>query len=94
MSTRPPDPRGADRRSPSEFGEQIGYDIPNDAPPVKRRRWQFPELPRQPLPDCGCHMYERSNGVTYTRCPAHRPAGSRDLGPCRGECVCCVAGKV
>lgn len=86
--TRPTDPRGANRRAPTAFGDEIGLDVPNDAP-VKRRRWLLPE--RRIIPDCGCRMYLRSNGVVYTRCEAHRPAGSQDLGPVRGQCVACAA---
>ena len=43
--TRPPDPRGAERRGSSPFGDATGYDIPNDAPahPVRGKRWPAPD---------------------------------------------------
>jgi hypothetical protein len=31
--TRPTDPRGASRRKPTAFGENIGMDVANNAPP-------------------------------------------------------------
>ena len=87
--TRPTDPRGADRRAPSGFGAETGYDV--DASPGPQRR-QFQHKPRRVIPDCGCHGYDL-HGVMYTRCEAHRPAGSRDCGPVLGQCVACAVGQ-
>lgn len=42
--TRPTDPRGADRRAPSGFGAETGYDV--DASPGPQRR-QFQHKPRR-----------------------------------------------
>lgn len=80
------DPRGADRRKPSAFGAETGYDV--DASPGPHRR-QFAHKPKRVVPDCGCHCYEVA-GVVYTRCERHAPAGGRDLGPVLGQCVACV----
>ena len=83
--TRPTDPRGADRRNPSGFGAETGYDV--DASPGPQRR-QFQHKPRRDVPDCGCHGYE-VRGVVYTRCERHQPAGSIDLGAVCGACPAC-----
>ena len=43
--TRPTDPRGNARRGASPFGDETGYDIPNDAPAriVTGKRWPAPQ---------------------------------------------------
>ena len=82
--TRPADPRGADRRKPSTFGAETGYD---SAAPDKTRTQHRPHRPA-PL-DHGCHGYDRG-GVMFTRCTDHQPAGSRDCGPVRGACPECA----
>ena len=88
--TRPTDPRGASRRAPSTFGAETGLDVANDAP--ARPREHSSDQPHRPKPqDHGCHGYEL-HGIMYTRCPAHRPAGSTDAGPVRGQCVACSTG--
>ncbi len=85
--TRPADHRGADRRKPSTFGAETGYDV--DAPAKPRQHTQH--KPLRVVPDHGCHGYE-SHGVMFTRCPAHAPAGGRDMGAVLGACVTCVMG--
>ena len=82
------DPRGADRRKPSAFGTETGYDNAADAPAKPRT----PHRPHRPQPlDHGCRGYAL-RGVMFTRCQAHQPAGARDLGAVMGQCVACVMG--
>ena len=84
--TRPPDPRGADRRKPTTFGSETGYDVA-DAPGKQHTQHR----PHRPAPvDHGCHGYDL-HGVMFTRCQAHAPAGGRDLGAVLGACVACSA---
>ncbi len=83
--TRPTDPRGADRRKPSTFGAETGYDV--DAPGKARTQHK----PRRVVPDHGCHGYDL-HGTMFTRCEAHAPAGAHDLGAVLGACVKCVMG--
>lgn len=82
--TRPTDPRGADRRKPSTFGAETGYDV--DAPGKARTQHK----PRRVVPDHGCHGYDL-RGTMFTRCQAHAPTGGRDLGAVLGACVACSA---
>lgn len=84
--TRPADPRGADRRAPSEFGAETGYDTASNAPAKPRR---LPFRQRREIPDCGCHGYE-VRGVMYTRCERHAPAGGRWVSRVKGQCPVCV----
>lgn len=86
--SRPDDPRGADRRKPSTFGAETGYDQPH-AP--AKPRLPYRQL-RAEIPDCGCHGYE-AHGVMWTRCEKHAPTGGVDRGPVRGQCVECVTGN-
>lgn len=81
--TRPADQRGADRRAPSTFGAEVGYDQP-DAPVKPRTQHK----PLRVVPDHGCHGYEAHGGM-FTRCERHRPAASLDLGEVPGNCVEC-----
>lgn len=83
--TRTADQRGADRRKPTTFGAETGYDV--DAPAKPRQHTQH--KPLRVVPDHGCHGYE-VRGTMYTRCPAHRPPGSIDTGPACGACVACT----
>lgn len=85
MSTRN-DPRGADRRKPTTFGAEVGYDV--DAPAKPRQHTQ--QKPLRVAPDHGCHGYE-AHGTMFTRCQAHAPAGAHDLGQVLGACVACAS---
>ena len=82
--TRGADHRGADRRKPTTFGAETGYDQP-DAPGKTHTQHK----PLRVVPDHGCHGYE-AHGVMFTRCQAHAPAGGRDMGAVLGACVACV----
>lgn len=82
------DPRGADRRKPSTFGAETVYDVASDAPAKPRTQHR----PHRPAPlNHGCRGYEL-NGVMFTRCERHAPAGGRDTGPVSGACPPCLGG--
>lgn len=97
MTTRPTDPRGNARRGASQFGEDTGYDVANDAP--ARKHSLSGVLGRKPaqLPHTGCHLYQAPASpqwfpgcmAVYQRCPRHQPAASIDLGAVPGHCVEC-----
>ena len=95
--TRPTDPRGASRRGASPFGDETGYDIPNDAPTSKRKLSSVLGRKAPTLPMTGCHLYQApaspqwfpGSMAVYQRCPKHRPAASLDLGEVPGHCVEC-----
>jgi len=90
--TRTADPRGASRRGGTDAAD-LGYTVANDAAQTAR---QFLSRKPRTLPYTGCHLYQGPSvwfpgtQQVYSRCPAHQPAGSIDLGPVGGYCTQCM----
>lgn len=64
-------------------------------PPMTSRPKPHGSPTPPPLPHTGCHLYEGPSvwfpgtRQTWSRCPAHRPPGSVDLGEVAGWCPAC-----
>ena len=71
------DPRGAERRSPTAFGENIGYDVANNAPPRPPRPPRTPEQPDVFYPPAdiyGITRYMRQRSATGLCVVCGKPA--------------------